>query len=133
MTLWSPALGSRFRGNDGRFAKETRVPDKAPGVGFAERFVEADGFRIRYCEAGQGPPLVHLHGAGGLRLTRAHDLLSQRFRVIAVEMPGFGASAENTRSQTMADYALTMVAAADALRLDRFNLWGTSFGGRAAL
>lgn len=109
------------------------VAEAVVGAGFREGHIEADGFRIRYCEAGQGPPLVHLHGAGGLRLTRAHDLLSERFRVIAIEMPGFGASPENTRSQTMADYALTIVAAADALRLDRFNLWGTSFGGKAAL
>ena len=36
---------------------------------FREHHVDADGFRIRYMEAGQGTPLVHLHGAGGLRLT----------------------------------------------------------------
>ena len=41
----------------------------APGAAFREGFVEADGFRIRYAEAGDGPPLVHLHGAGGLRLS----------------------------------------------------------------
>ena len=68
---------------------------------FAERYVEADAFRIRYWEAGQGPALVHLHGAGGPRLTRAHDLLCRQFRVIAFEMPGFGQSAENTRTRTM--------------------------------
>jgi pimeloyl-ACP methyl ester carboxylesterase len=59
---------------------------------FSEGYVEADGFRIRYMEAGQGTPLVHLHGAGGLRLTPAHDLLSRQFRVVAFEMPGFGQS-----------------------------------------
>jgi pimeloyl-ACP methyl ester carboxylesterase len=53
--------------------------------------------------------------------------------VIAFEMPGFGASPENSRSQTMAEYAATMARAADALRLDKFNLWGTSFGGKTAL
>ena len=47
-----------------------------PGGVFREGFVEADGFRIRYCEAGQGTPLVHLHGAGGLRLNAAHELLA---------------------------------------------------------
>ena len=103
------------------------------GSGFREGFVEADGFRIRYCEAGEGAPLVHLHGAGGLRLSRAHDLLAQQFRVIAFEMPGFGQSAENTTSATMQDLAATMGRAAEALGLDRFNLWGTSFGGKAAL
>src|SRR6266849_2193875 len=70
---------------------------------FTECFVEADGFRIRYMEAGQGTPLVHLHGAGGLRLTPAHDLLSRQFRVIAFEMPGFGSSPENSRTRSMSE------------------------------
>ncbi|HEX3951996.1 MAG TPA: alpha/beta fold hydrolase [Stellaceae bacterium] len=106
---------------------------QAPGSNFVEGIVEADGFRIRYCEAGDGPPLIHLHGAGGLKLTPAHDLLARRFRVIAFEMPGFGASAENTSTQNQAELAGTMMRAADALGLDQFNLWGTSFGGRTAL
>lgn len=100
---------------------------------FRENFVEADGFRIRYWEAGQGPVLVHLHGAGGPRLSRAHELLREHFRVIAFEMPGFGQSPENTRTRSMPELADTMVKAGDALGLDRFNLMGTSFGGRAAL
>jgi pimeloyl-ACP methyl ester carboxylesterase len=100
---------------------------------FREGFVEADGFRIRYMEAGQGPALVHLHGAGGLRLTPAHDLLAKQFRVIAFEMPGFGISPENANTQTMAELAATMAAAAAKLGLDRYNLMGTSFGGKAAL
>src|SRR5881296_1818979 len=84
-------------------------------------------------KGGQGPALVHLHGAGGLRLSRAHDILAKQFRVIAFEMPGFGASPENTRTQTMAELGLTMAQAADALGLDRYNLWGISTGGAAAL
>ena len=104
----------------------------SPGGAFREGFVEADGFRIRYCEAGQGTPLVHLHGAGGLRLNTAHDLLAERYRVIAVEMPGFGQSEENTRTRTIAELATTIVKVADALGLDRFDLMGTSFCGKAA-
>jgi pimeloyl-ACP methyl ester carboxylesterase len=100
---------------------------------FREGFVEADGFRVRYMEAGEGPVLVHLHGAGGLRLTPAHDLLAKQFRVVAFEMPGFGQSAENTRTQSMPELAAAMGAAADKLGLDRFNLMGTSFGGKTAL
>lgn len=38
-----------------------RLIADAPGAAFAERHVDAAGLRIRY----QGPPLVHLHGAGG--------------------------------------------------------------------
>lgn len=102
-------------------------------VAFREGWVEADGFRIRFMEAGDGPPLVHLHGAGGLRLTPAHDLLSRTFRVIVFEMPGFGASPENLRTRDMPELAATMAAAAEALGLDRFDLMGTSFGGKVAL
>src|ERR1044071_3799629 len=98
--------------------QQTASPESA----FREGFVEADGFRIRYCDAGQGAPLVHLHGAGGLRLNRAHDLLAEQRRVIAVEMPGFGQSEENTRTGSMPDVATTIVRAADALGLDRFDL-----------
>jgi pimeloyl-ACP methyl ester carboxylesterase len=100
---------------------------------FTEGFVEADGFRIRYMEAGQGTPLVHLHGAGGLLLTSGHDLLSRQFRVIAFEMPGFGQSPENTRTRDMPELASTMARAADKLGLDDYNLIGTSFGGKTAL
>ena len=105
----------------------------AYGTGFKEGNVEADGFRIRYMEAGHGPPLVHLHGAGGLRLSPGHDLLSRQFRVIAFEMPGFGQSSENTRTRTMAELAATMAKAVGNLGIDTFNLMGTSFGGKAAL
>jgi pimeloyl-ACP methyl ester carboxylesterase len=105
----------------------------APGAAFTERYLEADGFRIRYLEAGQGPPLVHLHGAGGLRLSRAHDLLAERFRLIVCEAPGFGHSAPNERSGSMQELAETMAEAVEALGLVRFSLMGTSFGGTLAL
>jgi pimeloyl-ACP methyl ester carboxylesterase len=101
--------------------------------GFRERHIEADGFRIRYEEAGQGIPLVSLHGAGGLRVTPAHELLARQFRVIAFEMPGFGGSPENTRTRTMPEMAATMARAITALGIDRFNLMGTSFGAKTGI
>jgi pimeloyl-ACP methyl ester carboxylesterase len=108
------------------------VPTSDTAASFTERFVEADGFRIRTMEAGQGTPLIHLHGAGGMNLTRGHDLLSQHYRVIAFEMPGFGQSPENTRTKTTAELAATMRAAIHALDIRTCNVWGTSFGARVA-
>ena len=104
-----------------------------PGAAFNEGFVEADGFRIRYMEAGQGEPLVCVHGAGGLHLSRAHDLLSEQFRVVAFEVPGFGQSPANERSASMAELARTMNQAVAQLGLERYNLMGTSFGSRVVL
>ena len=111
---------------------ETGRPPLAP-TAFREGHIEADGFRIRYLESGQGAALVHLHGADGLRLTPAHELLSRRFRVIAFEMPGFGQSPENERTTSMPELAATMAKAIQKLGLDSFNLMGTSLGGKTAL
>ena len=99
-----------------------------PGAAFAEGYVEAEGFRVRYLEAGHGGPLVYLHVAGGVHLSRAHDLLAARWRVIALGAPGFGESAENTTSRSIQDLAGTLAQAIRNLGLARYNLWGTSFG-----
>jgi pimeloyl-ACP methyl ester carboxylesterase len=68
-----------------------------------------------------------------VRLTAGHELLRRHHRVIAFEMPGFGSSLENTRTRTMAELAETMAAAISNLGIDKFNLMGTSFGGKVAL
>lgn len=100
---------------------------------FVERFVEAEGFTVRYLEAGDGPPLVSCHGAGGLRISRGHELLAEHRRVIALELPGFGQSPPNDRSSSLRELAGTVGAAMTALGIDRCDLWGQSFGGKLAL
>ncbi len=99
---------------------------------FEEKFVDADGFHIRYLEAGSGPPLVYVHSAAGLRPSRAHELLAESFRVVLFEVPGFSGPA-NERSQSHAEVGATLMRATSELGLERFNLWGTSFGGAVAL
>ena len=111
----------------------TRPANPPAGTAFTEGFVEADGFRIRYQQAGTGQPLICFHGAGGPRLSYAHDILCKSFRVIAFEAPGFGKSAPNDRSATIQDLAETMSQAIANLGIERFNLMGTSFGGRLAV
>ena len=100
---------------------------------FGEKFVDADGFHIRYLEAGQGEPIIHFHGAGGLHLYRSHELLAQKYRVILFEVPGFGNSPANERSQSVEDLGQTLAEAVSRLGIDRFNLMGNSFGGMLAL
>jgi pimeloyl-ACP methyl ester carboxylesterase len=109
--------------------------DRAVGdvSAFQEGFVDADGFRIRYLVAGEGEPLVVLHGGGGLRHYRSHDLLTAKRRVLLLEAPGFGASAANERSQSMAELAETLALAMRELGIERYDLQGTSFGGKLAL
>jgi pimeloyl-ACP methyl ester carboxylesterase len=89
--------------------------------------VEANGIRISYRAAGQGAPLVHLHGTGRPEPAPAHDLLARERRVIAFEMPA------NTLHQGTPDLARTMLEATAALGIDTFDLLGTSFGAATAL
>jgi pimeloyl-ACP methyl ester carboxylesterase len=100
---------------------------------FREQFVDADGFHIRYLEAGQGEPIIHFHGAGGLRLYRSHQLLAEKQHVILFEVPGFGNSAANDRSHSFEDLGRTMAEAVSRLGIHQFTLMGNSFGGKLAL
>jgi len=102
-------------------------------VEFTVGHVQADGFRIRYVEAGQGSPVLMLHGGSGLILSKVHNELAKKYRVIAFEMPGFGQSPVNTTSQSVKDLAQTMAQAAAQLGLNQYALVGISFGGRVAL
>lgn len=100
---------------------------------FHELQVEADGFDIRYLEAGAGEPLIYLHGGGGLHVSPALELLSRRFRVLAFELPGFGRSPENTRTESLEALGETMAQAVEAVGVERYALLGTSFGASTAL
>lgn len=102
---------------------------------FTHHTVSAAGFDISYFEAGTGVPLVVLPGAGGPKLGPAFDSLAEKFRVIMIELPGWGATPND-----VADFdglADQVVAAIDAIgrngSLDTFHLLGTSLGGACAL
>jgi pimeloyl-ACP methyl ester carboxylesterase len=104
---------------------------RAPGAAFVEHFVEVAGFTVRYLEAGDGPAVLYLPGAGGPVMTFALDALAERFRVIVLEYPGWGAQANDVADfDGLADQVAEI---ATALGLDRFHLIGTSFGGACAL
>lgn len=58
-------------------------------------FVETGTGSLHYCERGQGPPVVMLHGSNGSLLDfrlSVMDYLSQEFRVVALDRPGHGHS-----------------------------------------
>jgi pimeloyl-ACP methyl ester carboxylesterase len=61
---------------------------------FTARLTESAAGPLRILEGGVGPPLVLIHGRGGAATTWFSWLpkLAQRFRVFAVDLPGFGSS-----------------------------------------
>src|SRR2546423_15660328 len=84
---------------------------------------------IAYRAAGDGPPLVYLHGAGGLRWGAALDGLAQQFRVYALDLPGFGGSTLGDGVNGLPDAADVVGAAIEQLGPgERVHLIGTSPG-----
>ena len=110
--------------------KKPAAKKVSAGGGFKDKSVKADGFTIRYAEAGKGAVLVSIHGAGGMRISPAHELLAKTYRVVVFEVPGFGTSPANERSATMPDLAATMNKAIAALGIKKFSLMGNSFGAK---
>lgn len=97
--------------------------------------VEVGGLRIAFERAGEGPPLVLLHG--GLCDSRVWhrqlDELSDEFMVVAWDAPGFGRSADPPETFPLPEYADCLAAFVDALSLERPHVLGLSFGGGLAL
>jgi pimeloyl-ACP methyl ester carboxylesterase len=87
-------------------------------------------------QAGSGDPVVALHGLGGTKASFLPTLaaLAPRYRVIALDLPGFGDSAKPIGAGYDAPFfSRATEALLDALRIDRAHVIGNSMGGRVAI
>jgi pimeloyl-ACP methyl ester carboxylesterase len=100
-----------------------------------EDYVEVDGFRIRYRESTRPRPVgaVVMLEAMTWGLSMLRDALAQTYRVITLELPGFGESPVNTRSQSVQELANTVAQAAALVVPETYTLIGTSFAAHVAL
>lgn len=95
------------------------------------KIIETASGRIAYLEAGEGVPLVLLHGIGSNARSFQDQLdgLSGRFRVIAWNAPGYGASAPvGAATPDAGHYAARLGDFLDALGIGRCHLLGHSLG-----
>lgn len=99
------------------------------------REIAVDGLRLRGYAGGAGPPVVLLHGLGGVssnwvavvpRLVRTH-------RVLALDLPGHGGSVRFPRRVGVTAFADAVAGALRAEGIGRALVVGHSFGGLVAL
>ena len=105
----------------------------------AEQTIDAGGIETSYLEAGAGEPVVMLHGSGpgvSALANWQHNIgaLSQRFRILAPDIVGFGAT-ERPRDivyslRTWTDHVWAFL---DAHDIQKAAIIGNSLGGRIAL
>ncbi|MGW0247355.1 alpha/beta fold hydrolase [Nocardia goodfellowii] len=110
-----------------------------PTAASTTRWVTVDGLKLRFHDAGSGPPLVLLHGSGpgvsgwanfGANL----PVLAEHFRCLILDQPGFGGSArpevyERNYLRIAADAVVGLL---DQLELPTAHLLGNSMGGAVA-
>ncbi|AAB89544.1 2-hydroxy-6-oxo-6-phenylhexa-2,4-dienoic acid hydrolase (pcbD) [Archaeoglobus fulgidus DSM 4304] len=93
-------------------------------------FFDSDGLKLRYFECGEGEPLILIHGLGDCieGWTFQYDDFSKHFRVVALDLRGFGMS-DVPESISVEDFARDVKNLIDHLGIERANLLGLSMGG----
>jgi pimeloyl-ACP methyl ester carboxylesterase len=109
------------------------------GMALKPRTIDAGGIETSYLEAGGGEPVVMLHGSGpgvSAMANWQHNIgaLSQRFRVLAPDIVGFGATERPDdvvySLRTWTDHVWAFL---DARGIEKTAIVGNSLGGRIAM
>jgi len=103
--------------------------------GVDECWMDFDGARMRYLRAGSGPPIVLLHGllAYSFSWRYAMPALAPLRTCYAPDMLGAGFSERPKIDHSMRATALRLLRFAEVLKLESFDLVGTSRGGAVAM
>jgi pimeloyl-ACP methyl ester carboxylesterase len=100
-----------------------------------DQFVDINGIRTRWRQAGSGPPVLVLHGWGA-KIEAVDPIirgLSARLTAYAVDLPGFGETGLPPEPWGVVDYADWTRALMDQLGLERPSIVAHSNGGRIAI
>lgn len=102
---------------------------------FEERFAEIRGVRMRYFVAGEGPPLILVHGLGGAasNWTELAPLLVPGRRLLVPDLPGHGGSSALPGVSGLEPFADRVAAVAEQEGMLPAPVVGHSLGGMVVL
>ena len=94
-----------------------------------------DGLNINYSDCGAGDLVLLLHGWGSnIELFASMTaILSQKYRVVAPDMPGFGLSEEPKEPWCVDDYVDFVLKFLEDFKPEKLIVLGHSFGGRGII
>ncbi|KUJ69011.1 hypothetical protein ACZ90_14265 [Streptomyces albus subsp. albus] len=112
---------------------DQQAPPMPEVAGVTHRYVEVRGVRLHLAEAGTGEPVLLLHGfpQHWYAWRRLIPLLSGEYRLICVDMRGFGWSQAPARGYDTDSRVADVLALMDELRLDRVRLIAHEWGAWA--
>lgn len=114
---------------------DTSAEGPSPWVGVDwrghQRWVDVNGRPVNVIDMGSGDPVLFVHGLGGSwpNWLEQMPVISQDWRAIALDLPGFGHSPMPRDGVSIDTYARTIVGLLDALDLRSAVLVGNSMGG----
>lgn len=99
------------------------------------KLVDLNGRCTHYVERGEGPPVILVHGylLDSRTWLRNLDALAEHFRVLAVDLWGFGYSTREPLDYGYALYAEQILQFMDALGIPSASIVGHSMGGGIAI
>ncbi|WP_299654469.1 alpha/beta hydrolase [uncultured Jannaschia sp.] len=108
---------------------------QAPSDRVGEYYEAADGARLFYEVAGDGPPMVLLHGypLSGALFARVRDALDEDYTVLTVDHRGYGQSEAPETPEDIALYAEDALAVMDQVGFETAIIGGMSMGGPITL
>ncbi|MEA2358976.1 MAG: hypothetical protein QOI62_2236 [Solirubrobacteraceae bacterium] len=96
-----------------------------------QRWVTVAGRPVNVIELGSGPPVVFIHGLSGSWQNWLEQLpvFARDHRVVAMDLPGFGASPMPAERISIPGYGRLVAALFDELGIDHAAIVGNSMGG----
>lgn len=101
----------------------------------ASQFIGIQGSRVHYKDEGEGEVLVLIHGTASSLLTwdKWAQQLAQQFRVIRMDLPGFGLTGPDKADRyEVSDDIAFLHTFLKKLNVDQAHIVGSSLGGRIA-
>jgi len=106
------------------------IKSEGPAGGpFKKRSIKLSSGPVTYHVAGEGPPVLYFHSAGGIRYTYALDALSKDYQIYMMVAPGFDETPAHDRVDTMPALADLAAEFVDELVGKPVDVIGQSFGG----